>query len=205
MRVTIEDKRELVGTFMAFDKHMNLVLGDCEEHRYVKSRGSKKANKMEKQKRTLGLVLLRGENVISITVEGPPPSTGQKKRVAPVGHGVARMAGRGSMIMHQQQMQGAPRGLRGPIQGMGGPQPGMMQPLRTVAAQQRPQMMQPPRGMPPPPRGMMMSMPPRQMMPPRGTYGFSRRVCVCVCDFRSFSNAFLPLNDGIHRASSRLP
>ena len=99
MRVTIQDRRELVGTFMAFDKHMNLVLGDCEECRRVKG-NNKKATM---QKRTLGLVLLRGENIISMTVEGPPPSEGQKKRLAQKGPGVARVAGRGQMMMMQQQ------------------------------------------------------------------------------------------------------
>ena len=36
VRVTISDNRMLVGTFMAFDKHLNLVLSECEEFRTIK-------------------------------------------------------------------------------------------------------------------------------------------------------------------------
>ena len=34
----LSGSRTLVGTFMAFDRHMNLVLGDCEEYRKVKAK-----------------------------------------------------------------------------------------------------------------------------------------------------------------------
>jgi small nuclear ribonucleoprotein (snRNP)-like protein len=119
MKVTIQDGRTLVGTLMAFDKHMNLVLGDCEEARRIKSKkasggstsctsccqhcvhalaaavveclprlhglpGFRAAGFLysllapvpaeeKEEKRMLGLVLLRGENVVSLQVHGPAP------------------------------------------------------------------------------------------------------------------------------------
>lgn len=79
LKVTLNDGRALVGQMLAFDKHMNLVIVDCEEFRRVKSKKSAKAEDGEpappptEQKRTLGLVIIRGEVVVSISVEGPPP------------------------------------------------------------------------------------------------------------------------------------
>lgn len=38
IRVTIQDSRMLVGTFLSFDKHMNLVLSETEEFRVIKAK-----------------------------------------------------------------------------------------------------------------------------------------------------------------------
>eukprot|EP00049_Salpingoeca_infusionum_P017846 m.354615 g.354615 ORF g.354615 m.354615 type:complete len:211 (+) comp17067_c0_seq1:66-698(+) len=119
MRVTTRDGRALVGTFMAYDKFMNMVLGDCEEFRKIK--GSKTD---EEQKRSLGLVLLRGENVVSLAIEGPPPSEDKRTVKLSAGAGVGRAAGRGIA----STIQGAPVGLSGPARGVGAPAPGNMAP-----------------------------------------------------------------------------
>jgi small nuclear ribonucleoprotein B and B' len=57
VRLTIQDGRMMVGTFLAFDKHMNIVLADTDEFRIIKS---KKTGIMKQIKRTLGLVIIRG-------------------------------------------------------------------------------------------------------------------------------------------------
>ena len=112
MRVTIADGRTLVGTFLAFDKHMNLVLADTEEYRKVKTKkgGGVGMSEEREEKRTLGLVLLRGELVVSLSVDGPPPPEDDLRTV---------LGGPGAGVM-QAPPQAFGRGAPVPPPGMPG-------------------------------------------------------------------------------------
>ncbi|KAJ3337756.1 hypothetical protein HDU93_000533 [Gonapodya sp. JEL0774] len=143
LRITIQDGRMFVGQMIAFDKHMNLVISECEEFRKVRPKGkattaagttTAQAERPpeREEKRSLGLVILRGECIVSISVEAPPPTADERLRGAGLGGGpgIGRPAGRGLPV----NPMGMP-GLAGPVRGVGGPPPGMMAPgARPLAA-----------------------------------------------------------------------
>ncbi|WFD33422.1 Small nuclear ribonucleoprotein-associated protein B [Malassezia cuniculi] len=154
LRITLNDGRQLTGQLLAFDTHMNLVLSNTEEFRRIKPKKASKPHKRQKvadgetaggaahpdededdgqdaplppaqeQKRTLGLVILRGENIISLSVDAPPSEPRTTAAMAP-GPGTAAPAARGAGLPGMPM--GAPPG--GPPPGFPprpvGPPPGM--------------------------------------------------------------------------------
>ncbi|PIC14238.1 hypothetical protein B9Z55_027214 [Caenorhabditis nigoni] len=133
MKIILQDGRTFVGFFKAFDKHMNILLAECEEHRQIKPKAGKKADGEEK--RILGLVLLRGEHIVSMTVDGPPPRDDDSVRLAKAGGaggvGQAKPGGRGMPAMPGMPGMppgGPPGGLSGAMRGHGGPGMSAMQP-----------------------------------------------------------------------------
>lgn len=76
---------------MAFDRHMNIVLGDTQEFRKIRTKKTSGITEEKEEKRTLGLIILRGDSVVSMTIEGPPPPEIDEK-MTPGGPGLAKTA-----------------------------------------------------------------------------------------------------------------
>jgi small nuclear ribonucleoprotein B and B' len=86
--VSLTDGRKMAGTFLAYDKFMNVVLSDAVE--------TKEGKGGELHTRELGLVLLRGDHVASITTEAGAAKAARKAPAGVPGAGSAVPAGRGA-------------------------------------------------------------------------------------------------------------
>ena len=179
IRVALDDGRSISGTFLAFDKHMNLCISDAEEFRTLRiKQKSDDVNSdviTKQEKRSLGFILLRGECIVSLIVEGPPPHKDARRGLAGVrGTGVARPATRDAALAASAGPQivasAAPlAGLAGPAKGVGAPSLASMAPQGMPPGMPpMPPGMQLPQGMPPMPPGMKFpqGMPPMPPMPP---------------------------------------
>lgn len=98
LRVTILDGRAFTGQILAFDKHLNLVLADTEEsrlpkkayHELLKTKAQAPPS-VQHEKRFLGLVILRGEQVVNVTVvSGPTADVKKRLRQMTPGKGTAK-------------------------------------------------------------------------------------------------------------------
>jgi len=105
---------------------MNIVMCDTDEFRQKKKQaqgaapGAAASSAEATEKRNLGLTIVRGTNIVSVSVDGPPPPdqaarlgaagpAGGAPPTMAAGPGISRPAGRGA------------GGLQGPAAGVGGP------------------------------------------------------------------------------------
>lgn len=95
LKISTVDNRHFVGQLLAFDKHMNLVLSDTEEFRVTKKslqelKKTNNANSITEEKRSMGLIILRGDQIISTSIESPPPMDAKQRVMLSKGKGTSR-------------------------------------------------------------------------------------------------------------------
>lgn len=137
MRVILYDSRQMVGQMLAFDKHMNIVLVDTEEFRRVKRRQVKtdapgaaptiQVVKTE-EKRTLGLVIIRGSQLVSVSAESPPPADPSARLGRSAACGIPSTLGAGPGVAKPAGRGAPPTSLAGPAAGVGSGAPSALPP-----------------------------------------------------------------------------
>lgn len=129
VKVTTLDGRHVIGELLAFDKYMNLVLADSEEFRITNQsknaiKDAKRAGQLSTEdlvredKRALGLVILRGVNVVGVTIESKPSADkATRMGVKKAAGGVAKP---GKKEQPNKALAAALRAPMKPVGGFGG-------------------------------------------------------------------------------------
>ncbi|KAI1085574.1 Sm-like ribonucleoprotein [Whalleya microplaca] len=124
MRITLQDSRQLSGQLLAFDRHMNLVLADTDEFRQIKRKQNNQQTVLQQEKRTLGFIIVRGAQIVSLSVESPPPADPSTRLGKPSGGGLASTLASGPGVSKPAgRGAAAPISLAGPAPGVGGSAP----------------------------------------------------------------------------------
>ncbi|KAJ9461904.1 putative tyrosine-protein phosphatase [Diplonema papillatum] len=122
IKCEVQHGRILCGTFGAFDRSMNIVLFDTEEQRTIRH---KKGKKETLERRHLGCVLLRGDAVITLMMDGQEATApAHSERFAMSDEATAQI----SATVAAPAPTAAPRGLAAPARGVGAPDPTAMAP-----------------------------------------------------------------------------
>jgi len=116
--VTLTDGRVLVGTLMAVDKHVNLVLCNTEEYRKYKVKGKPEGKEL---KRMLGFIVCRGNGVLYVQ----PEEIGKEELVETDGKKKFKAAPKAAAPAPKL---GGPPGMPGMPGAPGGPGPMMLPP-----------------------------------------------------------------------------
>lgn len=115
VKVTLQDGRVFIGQLLAHDKHLNFVLADCEEFRLLRKGGSTG----QSERRSLGMIVLRGEEIVSVSQEtGAPPRGGNKARIPASSTTTSTTTANTMNIPPPGSVPMPPSGLAGPMPGM---------------------------------------------------------------------------------------
>lgn len=127
MKITTIDGRKFIGKLLSFDKYLNLVLSDTEESRIVKKSFqelkkntiNKSSININEEKRLLGLIILRGEQIVSLSIESGPTIDNKLRLGLNKGKGISKPLKH--PVSQKSKIDNTVNTLKGPIKSNAGP------------------------------------------------------------------------------------